>query len=422
MAVIQTNFAQLAEHDEQLLRLGLLAERYFPEDPNTSLLKLRQLTELLAQHIATNVGAYVSVEESQYELIRRLQDQGILPREIAQLFGEIRRAGNAASHAMVGDHRTALAALKLTWQIGVWFHRTFKNPAFKSGPFVPPQAPRDEPDDLRAELARLAKALTEYRAVHREAAQRLESMEAKLREAQDEQSFWEQMAVEAEGAKAALEKRLATQQALAITQSKESIAAFVTAANAAATALHLDETETRKLIDHQLRQAGWEADSATLRYSAGARPEKGRNLAIAEWPTASGPADYVLFVGFTPMAAVEAKRNNTDVSGALQQAKRYSRGFTPMSSVWTTLCRKFSPRAPGPRRSVNGCRKSPPRPRPTLSSISPRLTIPTTSSSAKAAASPGSTAPSAVSSRRCSTPSTAPCGSSLRPDKDHHTP
>lgn len=41
MAVIQTNFAQLAEHDEQLLRLGLLAERYFPEDPNTSLLKLR---------------------------------------------------------------------------------------------------------------------------------------------------------------------------------------------------------------------------------------------------------------------------------------------------------------------------------------------------------------------------------------------
>jgi type I restriction enzyme R subunit len=29
------------------------------------------------------------------------------------------------------------------------------------------------------------------------------------------------------------------------------------------------------------------------------------------------------------MAAVEAKRKNTDVSGALQQAKRYSRGFTP---------------------------------------------------------------------------------------------
>src|SRR5713226_5908664 len=78
--LLTSNFAHLQEHDEQLLRLGLLAERYFPEDPNTALLKLRQLTELLAQHVATNVGAYVSAEEAQYELIRRLQDQGILPR------------------------------------------------------------------------------------------------------------------------------------------------------------------------------------------------------------------------------------------------------------------------------------------------------------------------------------------------------
>ena len=114
MTTLQSNFAQLAEHDEQLLRLGLLAERYFPEDPNTSLLKLRQLTELLAQQVATHVGEYVSAEEAQYDLIRRLQDQGILPREIAQLFSEVRRAGNAASHALVGDHRTALAALKIT--------------------------------------------------------------------------------------------------------------------------------------------------------------------------------------------------------------------------------------------------------------------------------------------------------------------
>jgi len=329
VAAIQTNFAQLAEHDEQLLRLGLLAERYFPEDPNTSLLKLRQLTELLAQHVATNVGAYVSAEEAQYELIRRLQDQGILPREVAQLFSEVRRAGNAASHAMIEDHRTALAALKLTWQIGVWFHRTFKNPAFKSGAFIPPLAPRDESDDLRAELARLTKELAEYRAAHHEAAQHLESTEAKLREAKDEQSFWEQMAAEAEGAKAALEKQLAAQQALAVTQPKETVAAFVEAANTAATAVHLDEAETRKLIDQQLRQAGWEADSTTIRYATGARPEKGKNLAIAEWPTASGPADYILFVGLTSIAAVEAKRKNTDVSGALQQAKRYSRGFTP---------------------------------------------------------------------------------------------
>src|SRR6266566_2242494 len=158
----QTNFAYLQEHDEQLLRLGMLAERYFPEDPNTSLLKLRQLTELLAQLVATKVNQPVFMEEAQYNLLRRLQDHGILPREISQLFDEIRRAGNAASHAMAGDHRTTLAAMKITWQLGIWFHRTFKNPSFKSGPFIPPMPPTDERHDLRAELSRLTKELANY--------------------------------------------------------------------------------------------------------------------------------------------------------------------------------------------------------------------------------------------------------------------
>ncbi len=323
----RTNFAYLEKHDQQLVRLGMLAERYFPEDPNTSILKLRQLSELLAQLVATKVGIYTSHEEAQYDLLRRLQDQGILPREIAQLFGEVRRAGNAATHAVAGDHRTALAVLKITWQLGVWFHRTFSNTSFKSGPFIPPTAPEDESEELRVELTRLSQALADHQAAHQEAAQRLESTEAKLREAKDEQTFWEQMAVEAEQAKAALELKLAAEQAQGVGQPKGALAALVTAAGTAANAVELDEAETRKLIDEQLRQAGWTVDSVALSFAKGARPEKGKDMAIAEWPTASGPADYVLFVGLTPVAAVEAKRKNINVSGALQQAKRYSRTF-----------------------------------------------------------------------------------------------
>jgi type I restriction enzyme R subunit len=323
----RTNFAHLEVHDEQLVRLGMLAERYFADDPNTALLKLRQLAELLAQLAATKVGIYTSREEAQYELLRRLQDQGILPREIAQLFGEVRRAGNAANHAIIGDHRTALAVLKITWQLGIWFHRTFANANFKSGPFVPPVPPRDESDELRAELATLSKALADHQAAHHEATARLASTEAKLREAKDEQTFWEQMAVEAEQAKAALEKKLTAEQAQGATQPKGAVAAFVTAATTAAGAVELDEADTRKLIDEQLREAGWTVDSSSLTFAKGARPEKGKNIAIAEWPTSSGPADYMLFVGLMPVAAAEAKRKNIDVSGSLQQAKRYSRSF-----------------------------------------------------------------------------------------------
>lgn len=326
---IQSNFAQLAEHDEQLARLGALAERYFPNDPNTAILKLRQLAELLAQHVAARIGVYTSPDEPQFELLRRLQDEGILTRESAQLFSEVRRAGNAANHAMVGDHAVALSTLKIAWQLGVWFHRTFKDPAYKSGAFLPPQAPQDESKQLRAELERLSKELAEYQVAHHEKTTQLEFAQTSLAAAKDEQSFWEQLAVDADAARAELETRLAEQQALAESQPKTAVAAMVRAASTAAAAIHLDEAETRQLIDEQLRQAGWKVDSVVLTYANGARPAKGKNLAIAEWPTESGPADYVLFAGLTPLAAVEAKRKNRDVSASLQQAKRYSRGFRP---------------------------------------------------------------------------------------------
>ena len=325
----QTNFAHLEQHDEQLLRLGMLAEKYFAEDPNTCLLKLRQLSELLAQLVAAKTGQLVAPEESQFDLLRRLQDSGILTREIAQLFGEVRRTGNAANHTLEGDHRGALSALKITWQLSLWFHRTFKDTSFKSGPFIPPAPPEDESEELRAEMARLSKTLQEYQATHHETAERLEATEAKLREAKNEQVFWEQMAAETEQAKVALEKSLAEQQTVAAAQPKSTLVKLIAAANTAASAVQLDEADTRKLIDQQLRQAGWEADSQVIKYNKGTRPTTGRNLAIAEWPTESGPADYVLFAGLMPIGVVEAKRKNVDVSGSLQQSKRYSRTFTP---------------------------------------------------------------------------------------------
>ena len=42
---LSSNFSHLQAHDEQFLRLGMLAERYFADDPNTCLLKLRQLPD-----------------------------------------------------------------------------------------------------------------------------------------------------------------------------------------------------------------------------------------------------------------------------------------------------------------------------------------------------------------------------------------
>jgi type I restriction enzyme, R subunit len=133
-----TNFAFLQPHAGQLMRLGMLAERYLADDPNTSLIKTRQFGELLAQQVAAQMGIYKAEGESQYELLRRLQDENVLSREIYQVFGEIRRAGNAASHAIEGDQPTAINMLKLAWQLGVWYERTFFKPEFKVDEFMLP--------------------------------------------------------------------------------------------------------------------------------------------------------------------------------------------------------------------------------------------------------------------------------------------
>lgn len=106
----------------------------------------------------------------------------------------------------------------------------------------------------------------------------------------------------------------------------QAIAKFVAVANTAAAPIQISERDTRKLIDEQLAAAGRTVDSGQLTFANGARPKRGQNLAIAEWPTETGPADYALFVGIVPIAIVEAKRKHIDVSAAFQQAKRYSRG------------------------------------------------------------------------------------------------
>ena len=97
----------------------------------------------------------------------------------------------------------------------------------------------------------------------------------------------------------------------------------------------LTEKETRELIDKQLRQVGWEADTKALRYSNGTRPAKGRNIAIAEWPVDSdvvdgGAADYALFIGEKLVGFIEAKKWGKDVASEIDfQGKEYARSVRP---------------------------------------------------------------------------------------------
>jgi len=51
--------------------------------------------------------------------------------------------------------------------------------------------------------------------------------------------------------------------------------------------------------------------------------------AVAEFPTANGPADYGLLVNGQPLGIVEAKRLSLGPQNVLTQAERYSKGVEP---------------------------------------------------------------------------------------------
>ncbi|NIK47834.1 type I restriction-modification system endonuclease [Variibacter gotjawalensis] len=326
------NFGFLAAHDERLPALGALAERYFRDDPSTSIFKVRQLAEIVAKLIAARSASYRDERETFEEVLRRLSYDRIIPREVSDIFHALRKAGNLAAHEAKGNHTTALTTLKLARQLCVWFHRTFgKQPNFNPGAFIPPAQPVDATVALRKEIEALQQkvaasedAATVARREAEEHARARESAEDRLRREAEERATWELLAQEIEGKNTALSSKLEVLQAAAEATPRAEVLEFVQRGEEAATKIDLDEAETRSLIDRQLRDREWEADTKTIRHSAGSRPAKGRNLAIAEWPTTTGPADYALFAGTTLVGVVEAKRRRKNISAAIDQAQRYS--------------------------------------------------------------------------------------------------
>lgn len=327
------NFGFLERNSPQLAKLGRLAERYFSDDPPAALFKLRQFAEILAKDIAARQALLPDARASFDDVLRTLRARSILQREIADLFYHLKRFGNAAAHEDVGTASDALTSLKVARAIGIWFHQTYEGqPNFKPGPFLPPAPPADASAALRKELETLksavaasadAEAKAEMRA--REAEEARAALEGQSATEREQRTFWEAYASGAEAALKLAEQQLAAVQSQAASAPAHQLELLAQTAAKAADAIELDEATTRVLIDEQLRAAGWKVDSAVLRHANGARPGYGENVAIAEWPTRSGPVDYALFVDGRCVGVVEAKRQIRDVPGRLGQAKRYAR-------------------------------------------------------------------------------------------------
>jgi type I restriction enzyme R subunit len=330
------NFGFLSEHDPLLLRLCVAAERNYHDDPNTTVIKLRQFGEAIVKHLAAVFNVQGPAEQTQADLLKTLQVRRLIDRNVADLLHYLRKEGNVAAHQFETTQQQAKSALKIARELALWFHRSFGGATGKGAKVGAYQDPvREDYAGRVAELTsvlqqKTSEVLAAYEVAKAERKARTEA-EAKAEHVVQEKLLWEQLAQQEEADRIALTKafeaKLAEIQTAAAKRTVHESSAIESAIAAAAQSITLDEAETRAIIDAQLTAAGWLADSERLRYASGTRPEAGKAQGIAEWPTNSGPADYVLFDGLTPLAVVEAKKYGSDISGDILQAERYSLGY-----------------------------------------------------------------------------------------------
>jgi len=353
-----TNFDFLSEHDSLFAQLAAAAERAFASDPNTTLIKLRQLGEALAQHIAAMVGIEFDDQTSQADLLYKINRELKLEPVVRELFHTLRIEGNKATHTFRTQHKEAINGLIVARKLAIWFHQSFGKAGieFKAGPFIAPADPSQQLRDLQAEIAKVkaelqqanldlssSKQLTELVAKEKSEYEALslamdEEARALAAQSMQHEQALEQQKLDYEEKIKALQTQLAAKDEKTQAQQRQQLNSKT---QAATQHIVLDEALTRILIDQQLIEAGWEADSEALTFKNGDRPEKGKNKAIAEWPTLlhgeKGRADYLLFAGLTPIAVVEAKKENVNVAGKIDQAERYSRGLmvaSPLTGAW----------------------------------------------------------------------------------------
>lgn len=278
-----SKFNFLRANYPELFTISELSEKLYFIDPSSSIAKSRLFSEKLAILLWKFEDLEI-FEGNQVDRINQLYYKNCIPDVIKDIFHAIRKSGNKASHDGTSSKTEALFVLKKCFQLAKWFYETYENDYLETEEY---QLPDDDQkvtvDKLNKELQQLSIEVIDYQA------------------------------------------KIASLNASPKLVSERQQRAFTNANN-----IRKTEAETREIIDSQLREAGWECDTLTLNNKTNKTlPEKGKNIAIAEWPAGGKWADYALFVGTTLYGIVEAKKFATDISTDLHQSKIYAEQILP---------------------------------------------------------------------------------------------
>lgn len=283
---MKSNFAFLKSHFPVLANFGILAEKYCYSDSNSCIMKLGMIGETIVNLMLTYDKIKIPTDCNAVTKIKILSLQGLLTPDLSDILHALRKARNKAAHTNYENIKEGQTLLEMAYSLCEWFMQTYGDLQYKHCKFVMPT----EAD---------AKSITDN----------------------DDKAAEQKMLEETE-------KIAAAAKAVAADERRKR-------ALTAASQRQKSEAETRYMIDTQLRKVGWEADTENLRYGKGIRPQKGKNLAIAEWPTLSsagnkGRADYALFAGEKLVAVIEAKAEHKDIPSVIDyQCKEYAQNIRP---------------------------------------------------------------------------------------------
>ena len=280
---MKSNFEFLNKEFPVLSQFGKKAEAYLYSDSNSCLMKLGMIGETVVNLMFTYDRIMPPSENTAVNRIGVLFREGLLTQDLVDILHALRKVRNKAVHENYSSVEEGKVLLQMAHSLCEWFMQTYGDWNYQTVPFVMPT----------------------------------DSQEQDIADTDDAQE--ESLVKEAE------EKAAASNS---VTKEKRRQQAARAASKRQKT-----EAETRYIIDQQLRQVGWEADTENLRFSNGTRPAKGRNLAIAEWPTDStvgnhGRADYALFIGLQFVGIIEAKAEHKDIPSVIDyQGKDYPRNI-----------------------------------------------------------------------------------------------
>ncbi|MBU5317974.1 type I restriction-modification system endonuclease [Lactobacillus johnsonii] len=274
-----SNFQTTEEEYQQYAKLATSAESLIYSDPKSSVAVFGNFAEQLTREIM-HLEGFGDWNLKQIDRINELKYRGDYPPIVTKYLDDIRHIRNLADHdhQFIVSKKQALEVDKKAYIIWNYFLEVYS---------------QDEVNEYKTPID-----------------------QANIFQLQQEQI--EQLKKELEEARKA-QKPIEVSKELQAKRHKISVQF--------AKKHQLTEAETRQLIDRQLQQAGWEADSENLNnWKYKTAPQKGHNMAIAEWVLPNGQrADYALFKGLEFYGIVEAKKWDQDIAGQMAQPKEYSR-------------------------------------------------------------------------------------------------